>query len=228
MVNNFTPPPFLIIFDCDGVLVDSEPILNRIFVDLLAEEGLSITYDEAIEKFVGLSQEAVSELIKDSFGRSLKDGFFQELRSRTFAAFENDLQPIHGIKDALSHIDLPKCVASSGDHTNIRKTLQLTGLLSIFEPNIFSATEVARGKPAPDLFLFAAKQMGTAPEQCCVIEDSIYGVKAGVAAGMTVLGYAKAGKAFSLSQEGAKVVFENMSELPSLLKTITDGYLLAR
>jgi HAD superfamily hydrolase (TIGR01509 family) len=216
--NQSLASPLLVIFDCDGVLVDSEPIANQIFVQLLTEEGLSITYEEAIQKFIGLSKNAITELIENEFGTALKESFFHELRGRTFAAFETDLQPIKGIKEALDQIIHPKCVASSGDYIKIKKTLELTKLFSLFEPNIFSATEVEKGKPAPDLFLFAAERMGIEPENCCVIEDSIYGVQAGVAAGMKVLGYAKARNSEIFLQAGATLVFDNMNELPKLLK----------
>jgi phosphoglycolate phosphatase len=208
----------LVIFDCDGVLVDSEPISNRIAAKLLSEEGICLPYEEVIRSCMGLSQDAVAMLLRQRFGISLNEQFFDELRRRTFASFDKELQPVDGIEDALIRIDFAKCVASSSDHDKIRKMLELTGLLSQFTPNLFSATDVAHGKPAPDLFLYAAERMGAVPSDCFVIEDSAAGVLAGTAAGMTVFGYAKDSHSAALSQSGAKLIFDDMRKLPDLLK----------
>lgn len=216
---DFTDNPVLAIFDCDGVLVDSEPIANRVLVQLLNEHGLNVKYEEAIQTFTGLSNDSFAELIRHKFNKVLSADFFEELRKRTFAVFETDLKAVHGVQEALKQISFAKCVASSGDYAKIKKSLSLTGLLSVFGANIFSASEVERGKPAPDLFLFAAQKMSMKPEQCYLVEDSIHGVKAGVAAGMTVIGYGES-NTINLMQAGAKEVLTDMHELPMLLKRL--------
>lgn len=211
-------PPFaLVIFDCDGVLVDSERITNQVFAQMLNELGLPVTLADMFERFVGRSMPQCIELIEGMLGHAPPDGFVEDYRDRTRAALQSSLTAIPGIVAALDAIDLPYCVASSGDHDKMRTTLGITGLLPRFEGKLFSVTEVARGKPAPDIFLHAAARHGVAPLDCIVIEDTPTGVAAGVAAGMTTCGYAALTPAALLRDAGAHVVFDNMRQLPALI-----------
>lgn len=209
----------LIIFDCDGVLVDSEPIANRVLVEVLAELGLRMTYDECVRTFIGRSAATCMAMIEERIGRRLPEKFLQDWDVRLFAALRQDVKPIPGVTEALAQIRLPICVASSGSHERMRLTLEATGLLSRFGGCLFSATDVARGKPCPDLFLHAAQTIGATPGRCAVVEDTTIGVEAGMAAGMTVFGYA--GGAYSdpeLLQGAGATVFFDMRELPQLLQ----------
>lgn len=214
--------PRLVIFDCDGVLVDSEPIAARVLAQALAELGFPLTVQQALERYTGIGMAAVLAQIEAQWGRPLPAGFRERLRDRDFAAFRAELQPIPGIFEALRQLALPRCVASSGAPQKMRFTLGLTGLLPWFEPHLFSAEMVERGKPAPDLFLHAARHMNAAPEECVLIEDSAAGIRAARAAGMRALGFAGGGHAGPgyadmLRQAGAHRVFERMSELPALI-----------
>jgi HAD superfamily hydrolase (TIGR01509 family) len=207
----------LVIFDCDGVLVDSEPIAVRIDVEMLAEVGLTMSEEEVIERFVGRSPEVILAAAEAHLGRAVPDGWFDRGEARIRRAYATELRPVPGIAEALEAIEDPVCVASSSAPENIRYKLELTGLYERFAPHIFSATEVANGKPAPDLFLHAASRMGVAPGDCVVIEDSRYGVEAARAAGMDVFGYA-GGLTAADSLEGPRtVVFDDMRQLPRLL-----------
>jgi HAD superfamily hydrolase (TIGR01509 family) len=206
----------LVIFDCDGVLVDSERISNRVFAESLAAEGLPLTPAETMRRYMGRSMASCRTLIEAELGRRLDDAFFAEVQARTFQAFHRELRAVDGIAEALERIATPVCVASSGEHEKMRTTLGLTGLLPRFEGRLFSATDVARGKPAPDLFLHAAARMGADPARCAVVEDSPLGVEAAVAAGMTPFGYAWHEDPAALSDAGARV-FDRMATLPGLL-----------
>jgi HAD superfamily hydrolase (TIGR01509 family) len=205
-----------VIFDCDGVVVDSERLSNEALSEALAEAGLEMTPSECRATFMGRSWASCLELIEESMGTAapadLEDGY----RSRMQAAFERELRPVPGVEAALERIELPICVASSGPRSKSRLSLGLTGLLPRFEGRIFSATEVEHGKPAPDLFLHAARRMGWEPESCAVIEDAVVGVEAAIAAGMTPFGYAGDCDAPALDAAGA-CVFGDMRELPELL-----------
>jgi HAD superfamily hydrolase (TIGR01509 family) len=207
----------LVIFDCDGVLVDSEPIAVRIDVEMLAEVGLTMSEEEVIERFVGRSPEVILAAAEAHLGRAVPDGWFDRGEARIRRAYATELQPVPGIAEALESIADPVCVASSSAPENIRYKLELTGLYERFAPHIFSATEVANGKPAPDLFLHAAARMGAAPGDCVVIEDSRYGVEAARAAGMDVFGYAGGLTAADVLEGPRTVVFDDMRELPRLL-----------
>jgi HAD superfamily hydrolase (TIGR01509 family) len=207
----------LIIFDCDGVLVDSEPITNRVFRDMLRELGAAVTLDDMHQRFLGYSMAHCLGVAREVLGRDVPADFEDRYRERTTAALVAEVQPVPGIEAVLDALALPSCVASSGDHRKMRTTLGLTGLLPRFEGRLFSVTQVARGKPAPDVFLFAAEQMGAAPERTAVVEDTPVGVTAGRAAAMTVFGYAGRTPAHRLSEAGASAVFSRMSELPGLL-----------
>ncbi len=174
----------LVIFDCDGVLVDSERIAIGVDREILARLGWDLSEAEIIERFVGRSDAAITTAVEAQLGIALTRGWEGEFTPLYRAACEAGLQPVDGIVDALDAIEMPTCVASSGTHDKMRFSLGLTGLWGRFAGRIFSATEVARGKPAPDLFLHAARTMGVRPEQCVVVEDSRQGVLAALAAGM--------------------------------------------
>ena len=212
-----TRPLELVIFDCDGVLVDSERLAVRIDVRVLGELGWIMTEQEVVERFMGRTHEYMVSEIEAFLGRPLapdwEDPFHQLYRD----AFAAELRPVEGVVDALDRITLPTCVASSGTHEKIRFTLGLTNLYDRFAGRIFSASEVARGKPAPDLFLHAAKRMGVDPAACAVVEDSRYGVEAARAAGMLALGFAGGLTAAEHLQGPGTIVFTEMRELPSLL-----------
>jgi HAD superfamily hydrolase (TIGR01509 family) len=206
----------LVILDCDGVLVDSEPTANRVFAAALNELGLAIGYEEVCREFVGLTMERCVEILEARLGRPVPDGFVAELERRTFDAFREELEPVRGVEQALDAIDVPVCVASSGEPHKMRFTLGLTGLLPRFDGRLFSALEVGRGKPFPDLFLHAARSMGVPAERTAVVEDSVPGVQAARAAGMRVFGYAERTEGARLAEAGA-VVFDEMRRLPGLI-----------
>ena len=180
------------------MLVDSEPISNRVLAELLTEIGLPMTPEESVEAFMGRSWKTVLAWAEEQ-GAPLPEGFRRRYLDAMFAVFEEELQPVPGVVAALDAITLPNCVASSASIEKMRFTLGHTGLWDRFEGRIFSATEVAHGKPAPDLFLHAAASMGWEPAECAVVEDSPAGVEAGLSAGMTVFGYAGATPGLSAS-----------------------------
>jgi len=208
--------PQLVIFDCDGVLVDSEPASNRIFSEMLVDLGLATDYARVCRDFVGLSMARCLTIIEARLGRKVPAGFEVELQARTFDAFREKLDPVPGVADALDRLAVPFCVASSGEHEKMRLTLGLTGLLPRFEGRMFSATEVEKGKPHPDLFLHAARALGVAPQACAVVEDSLPGIRAGRAAGMLVYGYSPGSDGSALASAGA-ILFREMAELPDLI-----------
>ena len=211
------PRPGLVIFDCDGVLVDSEPIATRVLQSVLAEAGLGLSEEETERRFMGRSRQSTIEIVEQEIGRKLGDEFVAGWQARVFDGFRQELQPVTGIEAVLDRLTMPVCVASGSDPARIRLSLELTGLLARFEGRIFSAADVAQGKPAPDLFLLAARTMGTVPAECAVIEDSVPGVQAAVAAGMPVWGYAARTPGRLLAEAGARV-FEEMGRLPELLE----------
>ncbi|MGI8752127.1 MAG: HAD family hydrolase [Acidimicrobiales bacterium] len=208
------PPWDLVIFDNDGVLVDSERMANTILGDLLTGYGRPTTTDEAVERHLGTSLGRVRALL-EAEGVEVPSDFEDAYHRRLFAAFDTSLVAVPGVAEVVGALDIPVCVASSGGHERIRRSLTLAGLAAGFEGRIFSAEDVARGKPAPDLFLHAAAAMGARPERCAVIEDSPLGVEAANAAGMTAFGYAAVTPAPHLRE--ASVVFSSMGELPRLL-----------
>jgi HAD superfamily hydrolase (TIGR01509 family) len=208
--------PGLIIFDCDGVLVDSEPIATRVLQSVLGEAGLALSLEETERRFMGRSRQATIEIVEQEIGRVLGEDFVAGWQARVFAGFRQELRPVPGIEAALDRLAVPVCVASGSDPARIRLSLELTGLLPRFEGRIFSAVQVAQGKPAPDLFLLAAHTLGAPPAECVVIEDSLPGVQAAVAAGMPVWGYAARTPAAMLASAGAKT-FDDMARLPELL-----------
>jgi HAD superfamily hydrolase (TIGR01509 family) len=213
----------LVVFDCDGVLVDSERLANRVLAELLTDLGLATTTEESIATYMGLSMASAVERIEASLGRPVPPDFLERYRTATFEAFDRELTAVDGILDVIEGLRWPSCVATSGDPDRVRRTLTLTALHHHFEGRIFSAVEVERGKPFPDLFLHAAVTMGVAPEHCVVVEDSPFGVQAAVAAGMRPLGYAAMTPAAALAGAGA-TTFTSMAELPGVLDAIdADG-----
>ena len=216
--------PTHVIFDCDGVLVDSEAIAIRVEETLLGEAGFALSAAEIAERFVGLSYATMAAELEAQFGRALPDGLMAAVQSETMDRFPDELTEVPGIGNLLRGNALPRCVASSSNLDRIRLSLRLTGLAPMFEDDlIFSAQMVENGKPAPDLFLFAADKMSADPAKCVVVEDSPHGVTAGVAAGMTVIGLTAGGHASpALAQRlldaGASTVASTTSELVSLLR----------
>jgi HAD superfamily hydrolase (TIGR01509 family) len=212
----------LIIFDCDGVLVDSEVISCRAHAATLTRHGYPITADQVLDRFLGVSDREARLAIETELGRRLPDDFEAEVKQATLQSYADDLNPVPYIGEAIAAIGLPKCVASSGTPEKIRHGLDCAGLYDLLSPHIFSASQVKRGKPAPDLFLFAAAQMQASPARCLVIEDSIPGVTGARAAGMTVLGFhggshCRPGYADTLRAAGASTTFDDMRQLPGLI-----------
>ncbi|AQU67181.1 HAD family hydrolase [Streptomyces niveus] len=209
----------LVIFDNDGVLVDSEPLSNTILAGYLTELGHPTTYEDSLRDYMGSAVHRVHDLVKERTGQRLPDDFDDTLHSRVFAAFERELNPVDGAVEVLEKLAAdgrPYCVASSGSHERIRVGHRKTGLDRWFEPGIvFSAQDVGRGKPAPDLFLHAAERMGVSPARCVVVEDSPLGVAAARAAGMDVYAFTAMTPAGKLP--GATAYFASMAELPKLL-----------
>jgi HAD superfamily hydrolase (TIGR01509 family) len=209
-------PLDLVIFDCDGVLVDSERIAVRVDAQMLAELGWPLSEQEIVERFMGRTTEDMIRTIEAELD-DLEPGWHVEFDRRYMAALEAELAPVDGVVEALDAIDLPTCVASSGSHEKLRFTLGHTGLYPRFEGRIFSAHDVARGKPAPDLFLHAARSLGADPAACAVVEDSRHGVEAGRAAGMRVFAYGGGLAPRDQLAGPSTVVFDDMRELPRLL-----------
>ena len=214
--------PDLLVFDCDGVLVDSETVACRVDAELFAEIGIEIGVEEIRERFVGGSSGQMCETLAREHGVAIGEAFRRRLLDTVLARFETELTAIPGVADALERLPFPRCVASSSEPHRIRRSLELTGLLAQFDPHLFSAKMVARGKPAPDVFLLAAARMGAAPARCLAIEDSVAGVTAARAAGMSVLGFAGGwhcgpGLPPRLLAAGAARVFDDMRALPDLV-----------
>jgi len=208
----------LVIFDCDGVLVDSERLAVKVDVRVLAQLGLSVTEEDVVARFVGRSDDDIRTELEAELGRSLADDWVEEFEPLYGEAYAAELQPVDGVVEALDRIALATCVASSGSHEKMRFTLGLTGLYDRFAGRLFSVTEVARGKPAPDLFLYAARRMGVEPGRCAVVEDSRWGVEAARAAEMSAFGYA-GGLTPAERLEGPRtIVFDDMRDLPRLLR----------
>ncbi|MEU1006315.1 HAD family hydrolase [Streptomyces tibetensis] len=209
----------LVIFDNDGVLVDSEPISNRLLAAYLTELGHPTSYEDSLRDYMGAAMHRVHDLIGERTGQRLPEDFDDVFHGRVFAAFEKELKPVAGVEELLQKLTadaVPYCVASSGSHERIRVGHRTTGLDRWFdEGRIFSSQDVGRGKPAPDLFLYAAERMRVAPERCVVVEDSPLGVRAAVAAGMDVYGFTAMTSADRLA--GATQLFSDMGELADML-----------
>lgn len=215
----------LVIFDCDGVLVDSEMIASRELASYLTDLGRPTQAAECRQVFTGMSIQSVADKVRRDWEMVVPDDFIDHLRARDRIAFERELKPVAHVEDVLTHLrtsNVAFCVASSGTPEKIRHSLDLTGLLPWFDDHLFSATQVAHGKPAPDLFTFAADCMGVPAGHCLVIEDAAPGVQGGIAAHMDVFGFIGASHCTPESGEallvnGATRIFDRMIDLPALL-----------
>jgi HAD superfamily hydrolase (TIGR01509 family) len=219
------PATGLVIFDCDGVLVDSEPISARLLAETLARAGLDLTPTEVDARFLGRSLASTRAILASDFGLSLTDDALAEMRRRLYAAFRAELQPIPRIADTLDALPCGFCVASSSQPERIEVSLAVTGLWPRFQGRAFSATMVTRGKPAPDLFLHAARTLGYAPAACLVVEDSPAGIEAAQTAGMRVVAFT-GGSHASSEEHRARVaalhpdaVIADMRTLPDLVRS---------
>ncbi|TMR88234.1 HAD family hydrolase [Nonomuraea basaltis] len=205
----------LVIFDCDGVLVDSEPISVRLGTAALRRLGWSIDEAEYAERFVGCTNEYWAEQVGET-----PPGWWEKLYDEYTAAIKAELCTVAGIEAALDQLTVPSCVASNGRHVTIRRSLELTGLAERFVGRVFSAEDVAQGKPAPDLFLHAAATMGVAPEHCVVVEDSPFGVMAAASAGMRCLAYAGGLTPPARLKGLGATLFHDPAKLPDLISTL--------
>jgi HAD superfamily hydrolase (TIGR01509 family) len=208
--------PFdLVIFDCDGVLIDSERLAVRTESEILNELGWPLTEADVIDLFVGRSSVYMQSVIEEKLGRSVD--WKNEFERRVREVSERELVPVEGVIEALDEIRVPNCVASSSSHAMLEFKLGLTGLDERFAGRVFSADDVAHGKPDPAVFLFAAAAMGVVPNRCAVIEDSVSGVEAGLAAGMSVFAYSGGVTSAAKLERPGVVLFESMQLLPRLL-----------
>lgn len=207
--------PDLVIFDCDGVLVDTERVSNRVLSEMLREEGYLVTPEQCVERYLGRPGREYYPEIEQELGRPLSEGFARRFDRRVIDTFLAAPRTIPGVVEAMEALPGRRCVASSSGPEYLVEVLGATHLLERFE-RVFSASEVARGKPAPDVFLHAAASLGVPPSRCMVIEDSAAGVRAAVAAGMPVFGFADLHPAALLEHHGA-TVFTRMDELPALV-----------
>jgi HAD superfamily hydrolase (TIGR01509 family) len=207
----------LVIFDCDGVVVDSERIVFEVFGLFLRSLGVHLTDAETREQFLGRTLPECMKIVERLRGEPAPPGALERYCEDRDRVLREHVRPVAGIRDVLETLTLPYCIASSGGYDKMRITLGATKLMPFFEGRLFSATEVPRGKPAPDIFLFAAERMGASPARTAVVEDTVNGVRAGCAAGMTVLGYVDLTPAERLVEAGASRTFADMRELPALL-----------
>ena len=211
--------PSLVIFDCDGVLVDSEGIANRVLAEAVTLLGHAMDEAGSRREFVGLSMTSVMARIEAMTGRALAPDWLPALQAKTYARFRESIAAVPHVGPAVAAVraaGIATCVASSGTPDKMALTLGLTGLAPLFAGRLFSAVEVTRGKPAPDLFLHAAARMGHDPDACVVVEDSVPGVTGAVAAGMRALGFSRETDAALLRAAGAEV-FDDMRQLPALI-----------
>jgi HAD superfamily hydrolase (TIGR01509 family) len=205
-----------IIFDCDGVLVDSEPIANAVLVEMANDFGANIDLKYALTHFKGGSMQSCVDKISGLIKVPLPDNFIESYRKRSFEAFKNEVKPVEGVKNVLDLLDIPFCVASSGPVEKIRFNLELTGLLPYFENKIFSCYTINKWKPNPAVFLWAADIMGFKPKDCLIIEDSLTGVKAAKNGGFDVFGFTAHDYNNELEKE-ASLTFNSMNELLALI-----------
>lgn len=216
--------PGLVIFDCDGVLADSEILSASVLIDQLSALDIPMTAAEVRRDFLGRSFPTVARIIRDRFGLPLPEDFEASYRSRLLARYETELRPTPGLADMLDRLSVPSCVATSSSPPRVSRTLQLLGLTERFGPHVFTASQVSRGKPAPDLFLFAAERMGVAPGQTVVVEDSPPGLVAGLAAGMGVLHYRGGSHLRNVPPAMSGVpCFDNWADFPHLLELVEEG-----
>ena len=207
----------LVIFDCDGVIVDSERIVFEVFGSFIRSLGVHLTDEETREQFLGRSLADCMKIVERFRGSPAPAGSLERYTADRDRVLRERVEPVAGIREVLESLTIPFCIASSGGHDKMRITLGATKLMPLFEGRLFSATEVPRAKPAPDIFLFAAQRMGANPARTAVVEDSVNGVLAGCAAGMTVFGYVDLTPAEKLSEAGASFTFTQMRDLPGLL-----------
>lgn len=207
----------MVIFDCDGVLVDSERLTHQVVVDMLAEHGVALGFDEAVDRFIGMSMANGLVQLKALLGGELPADFLPEMGRRTRAAFRAGLTAVPGVEAVLDGLQRPFCVASNGNHAKVNFTLGHTGLLPRFAGRIFTADDVARPKPAPDLFLLAARSLGALPAHTTVVEDTPTGVTAAKAASMRVIGFAAMTPAGRLQAAGADAIAQDMATVATLL-----------
>jgi HAD superfamily hydrolase (TIGR01509 family) len=218
--------PKLVIFDCDGVLVDSETISVAVLTEFVRKLGTEIAAGDGYRLFLGRSMAAVEDMLRTDYALALSETDLNGIRTETFRRFRAELKPMPGIVEALSRLKVARCVASSSSPERVRLSLSLTGLLEMLEPHIYSASMVARGKPAPDLFLHAAEEMGVRPEDCVVVEDSPAGIDAARRAGMRVFAFtggahaAEAGLEAGLARLQPELIFSDMTGLPDLLAEV--------
>lgn len=205
-----------IIFDCDGTLVDSEPLTNKVIAEMAGELGIDMTWEEATRLWGGKTIDAVVYGMREMSGKDLPEDWIPRLVEKVSDAYKLDLVPMDGISEVLDSLKIETCVASNGRPGHVESSLKLTGLYKYFEGRVYTASEVSNPKPAPDLFLYAVEKMGFSKEECVVIEDSIPGVTASVRAGIRVLGLVKMSTKEELIEAGAEP-FTNMRELPKLL-----------
>ena len=208
--------PECIIFDCDGTLVDSEEVTNDIIAEMARELGVKMTGKEATATFGGKTLDAVLYKMRELSGKEIPDDWLPRLIKEVSDAWKTELKPVNGVRELLESLEIPICVASNGEPIHINQSLRMTELYDFFDGNIFSASDIGVPKPAPDLFLYAAKKMGFKPEQCVVIEDSIPGVTAANRARIKVYGLVKLCSAEELENAGA-IPFTKMQELAGLL-----------
>ena len=207
----------LVIFDCDGVVVDSEKISHDVFGAFVRSLGVHLSEAQMHENFLGRRLAECVAIVEKLGGTPAPPGALERYTAERDRVLREQVQPVAGIREVLEALTIPYCIASSGGHDKMRVTLGATKLMPFFDGRLFSATEVPNGKPAPDVFLYAAQRMGADPTRTAVIEDSVNGVLAGCAAGMTVFGFAGLVPAAKLSAAGAARTFSDMRELPALL-----------
>ncbi len=211
-----------VIFDCDGVLVDSEALANRVLIEVLAERGLRISAAEADALFLGRTLPACLRIAERLHGAPLGDGLLEQLEHRSRIAFERELQPVEGVREVLEGLPVPASVASNSSRAGLARKLRQTGLFDFFAGRLYSFEDVARPKPFPDMYLLAAQRALVPPHECLVVEDSLTGIEAARAAGMRVLGFAPAGDGARLRAGGAEP-FERMTQLGQLIAAAVRG-----
>jgi HAD superfamily hydrolase (TIGR01509 family) len=207
----------LVIFDCDGVVVDSERLVFEVFGSFIRSLGVHLTDAETREQFLGRSLADCMAIVERLRGTPAPPGALERYMAERDHVLGERVQAVEGIREVLEALTIPYCIASSGGYDKMRITLGATKLMPLFEGRLFSATEVPRAKPAPDIFLFAAERMGASAARTAVIEDTVNGVRAGCAAGMTVFGYVDLTPAERLIEAGATRTFTQMRDLPALL-----------
>lgn len=206
-----------IIFDCDGVLVDTEKIGNGILLEMAQQHGFEMEIEDAYRQFNGRNLKDCFRYIEETIDQKLPDNFETEYREKSFEAFKTQVKPMEGVVSFIEKLKIPYCVASSGPVEKIRLNLEVSGLLDKFENKIFSSYQINSWKPEPGIFLYAAKEMGFDVKDCIVLEDSKAGVKAGVSGGFKVYGFANGFNNEDLEEEGA-VLFSSYEELSAVLE----------